>query len=333
MSALSVVIVSYGTSAQTQACLASLADERPRLGEAGIGLEVIVVDNGSHDDTVSAVRSRFPEVTIIEAGANLGFAKAVNVGADAGSGDWILLLNPDTRVLPGSLAALIDFARQHPEHALFGGRTLDDAGELEPSSCWGAPSLWSLTCFATGLSTLLHGNRIFDPESLGAWPRDTVRRIPIVTGCVLLTTRATWDRLHGMDETYFLYGEDADLSLRAESLGLSRVLVPAAVVVHSVGGSTVRTAGSNGRKMSMVLAGRTTLLRLRWSRPRAAVGRFLVLVGCALRASGEAALRRRGTWSDVWAARHDWGAGYPRARALLFSDAGDQVRATGEVPA
>ncbi|WP_219995803.1 hypothetical protein, partial [Schumannella sp. 10F1B-5-1] len=107
----------------------------------------------------------------------------------------ILLLNPDTLVRRGSIAALVAFADEHPEYRVYGGRTLRPDGGLDPSSCWGEPTAWSLICFATGLSTVFHRTRLFDPESLGRWQRDTVREVPVITGCLLLISRADWDLL------------------------------------------------------------------------------------------------------------------------------------------
>lgn len=306
---LSVVIVSFNTRVQTLECLESVLEHSPP------GTEVIVVDNGSTDGSAQAIKERFPDVVVDEAGENLGFARGVNRGVRASTGEFVLLLNPDTTVKHGSLDRLVDFARAHPEHGLYGGRTLRADGTLEPSSCWGAPSLWSLTCFALGLSTAFAKSRVFDPESLGRWQRDTVREVPIVTGCLLLMRRDRWDELGGMDETFFLYGEDADFSVRAARHGLRPVIVPDAVIVHEVGGSTA----SNGLKMCMVMAGKVTLLRRSWSPFRARIGRALLLTGVALRAALERLVgRRAGVWSVVWSRRGDWMPGYPDARTLLF---------------
>jgi GT2 family glycosyltransferase len=306
---LSIVVVSFNTREKTLACLASL---RPQLGSDA---EVVVVDNGSTDGSAAAIRAAQPGVTVIDAGVNLGFAAGVNRGVAASSGAMVLLLNPDTLVLPRSIDAVTGFARRHPEYGLYGGRTLRTDGTTDPSSCWGEASIWSLICFAVGLSTLLRGSRLFDPESLGRWARDTVREVPIVTGCLLLVARSDWDRLGGMDEAYFLYGEDADFSSRARRDGLRPVIVPDAVIVHEVGGSTE----SSGVKMCMVMAGKVTFLRRWWSDPAAAIGVRLLLAGVALRALLERLARRTTpSWSIVWARRADWRQGYPSAHPALF---------------
>ncbi|MCW2747880.1 MAG: glycosyltransferase [Nocardioidaceae bacterium] len=309
-STLAVVIVNYNTRERTLECIESVAAQRIP------GCEIVVVDNGSTDGSVEAFRTARPEIVVIDAADNLGFARGVNVGVAASTSAYVLLLNPDTTVLPGALEALLEFAIAQPAHGVYGGRTLRQDGSLDPSSCWGAPSLWSLFCFATGLSTAFKRSAVFDPESLGSWQRDTVREVPVVTGCLLLARRTDWDQIGGMDERFFLYGEDAEFSQRAIAKGFHPVIVPQATIVHDVGAST----GSSGFKMCMVMAGKTTFLRQQWRRPAATLGVFFLLAGTGLRTLLEAAARGRKTksWTIVWKRRADWLPGYPRAEATLF---------------
>ncbi|WP_019180970.1 glycosyltransferase family 2 protein [Microbacterium yannicii] len=296
-----VIIVNFNTRDETIAAVRSLRENTTAL------LDVVVVDNGSSDGSVDALRQAFPDIHVIAAGENLGFAAGVNLGAAHSAAPNIVLLNPDTEVLPGAIDALLAFARTHPLFGLYGGRTLRRDGSTDPSSCWGAMSLWSLMCFATGLSTVFKRSRLFDPESLGRWQRDTVREVPVITGCLLLTSRANWDRLGGMDERFFLYGEDADFSHRARRRGLYPVVVPSATIIHDVGGSTAST----GRKMCMVMAGKATVLHTSWARPARAVGIRLLELGALLRS-------RNPMWAEVWHRRRDWRSGYPTARPALF---------------
>lgn len=307
---VSVVIVNFNTRDQTSDCVESV------LRESGdLSVQVIVVDNGSRDDSVEALRGRFPGVVLVDAGENLGFARGVNRGAVRAEGEYLLLLNPDTVVLPGSLPAMLRFARIHQAYDMFGGRTLRPDGSVEPSSCWGAPSLWSLLMFATMMSTLFKRSRIFDPESLGDWDRGTVREVPIITGCLLLLRRTLFTELGGMDEDFFLYGEDAEFSLRARARGFHCVVVPEAVIIHEVGGSSDATGGGKG---CMVQAGKVTLLRKAWSPVKAALGIRLLLTGVALRAALERLTGRQGAWTVVWRRRADWFDGYPRAKETIF---------------
>jgi GT2 family glycosyltransferase len=310
---VTVLIVSYNTRERTLACVRSVLAHPPAPAT-----EIVVVDNDSADGSADALELEFPTVRVVRSGGNLGFATAVNLGARLSSADYLLLLNPDTIVLPGALAALLGFARAHPEHGLYGGRTFREDGELDPSSCWGAPTLWSLTCFALGLSTAFAGSPVFDPESLGRWQRDTVRQVPVVTGCLLLVSRVDFERIGGMDERFFLYGEDAEFSLRATRAGMRPVIVPEAAIVHAVGAST----GARGRKMTMVLAGKVTLLRSAWSPLRARLGVGLLGAGVLLRTGLETLTRRRDRmWTHAWQHRDEWLPGYPEARELIFGKA------------
>ncbi|MGB4779617.1 glycosyltransferase family 2 protein [Microbacterium sp.] len=307
---VAVIIVSFNTRDDTVACVDSVLAHREDLD-----VQVVVVDNGSVDGSPEALRRAHPEIDVIEAGENLGFARAVNLGVHHAHAEYVLLLNPDAVMLPESLPRMIAFARSHPQYRVFGGRTLREDRTLEPSSCWGAPTLWSLTMFATMLSTVFKHSPIFDPESLGRWPRDTVREVPIVTGCLMLVARTDFLALGGMDEEIFLYGEDAEFSARAAAHGMSLVVVPEATIIHTVGGSTA----SGGSKGSMVLAGKVTYLDKVWTPRRAAIGKFLLLTGVAARALLEKSLRRpHRPWSTVWQRRNDWRAGYPHAEAALF---------------
>ena len=296
-----VIVVNFNTRVETATAIRTLREntETP--------LEVVVVDNGSSDGSASALRQEFPDISVVDAGENLGFAAGVNLGVRRSTAEYVVLLNPDTEVLPGAVDDLVAFARTHPLFGVYGGRTLRPDGTTDPSSCWGAMSLWSLLCFATGLSTVFKRSRVFDPESLGHWQRDTVREVPIITGCLLLTTRTTWEQLGGMDERFFLYGEDADFSHRARARGLHPVVVPSATIVHAVGGST----SSSGRKMCMVMAGKATVLRTTWPAPARGLGIRFLEFGALLR-------RRNPTWEEAWRRRADWRDGYPRARSTIF---------------
>jgi len=305
---LSVLIVSYNTRDLLRDCLRSVYEETRDLR-----FEVLVVDNASTDGSADMVAAEFPEVQLLRSSENLGFARANNRAAEHASGAYVLLLNPDTRVHDGALQRLVAFARRHPEHGLYGGRTLAADGEVDPSSCWGQPSLWSLLCFAAGLSTIFKRSRWLDPESLGRWPRDSVREVGVVTGCLCLAPRAVWDELGGFDDRYFMYGEDTDLSLRARRAGYRPVVTPDATVTHLVGASSARRA----EKKVLVFRGIATLLRQRWSPLRRVPGLGLLAGGVALRALGSrlgarpADGKEAGFWSEVWSRRGVWWPGYP----------------------
>lgn len=229
---VSIIIVSYNTCELTLACLRSLYHET-----RDITFEVIVVDNASSDGSADAIAAEFPQARLMLPGENLGFARANNLAAEQAGGEYLLLLNPDTVVLDGALQTLHAFARQHPEAAIFGGRTLYADGSLNPTSCWGRPTPWSTFCRAIGLSAIFKGNRLFDPETLGGWARDTVRQVDIVTGCLFLIRKELWEQLGGFAPEFFMYGEEADLCLRAQRLGSKCLICPQATIIHYDGAS------------------------------------------------------------------------------------------------
>jgi hypothetical protein len=303
---VSILLVTYRCRDEAEACLHSIYDTT-----SGLDVEVVVLDNASADGTVEMVASTFPDARLIASRENLGFALGVNRAAEEATGEFVLLLNPDTEVHPGAVESLVAFARTNPEHGLYGGRTLDPDGTVNPGSCWGAPSLWSLFCFAALLSTAFKRNRLFDPESLGGWKRDSVREVDIVTGCLLLAPRALWQELQGFDTRFFMYGEDADLSFRARALGYRPAITPDAVVTHEIGVSSA----TREDKLILLFRGKATLLRKHWRGPRLPAGLFLLKAGVGVRALlavlGRRNDGRAGAWPEVWRERRDWLPGYP----------------------
>lgn len=299
---LSVIIVSYNTRDLLRGCVESVYRETPDLA-----LEVIVIDNASADGSAEMIADAFAAVHLIRSPENVGFGRACNLAVAESHAPWIVLLNPDTEVHDHALERLLAFSRSHPEAGLCGGRTLRPDGTVDPGSCWGDITLWSLVCFATGASTVLRHSTLFDPESLGRWPRDTVRTVDIVTGCLLMLPRTLWDQLAGFDERFFMYAEDADLALRTRALGYHPTITPDATITHVLAASS----GSGAYSRVMVLTGKTTLFAKHWSPARARAGTALLEAGVALRAAGAGALRRTSSpWPEVWARRSEWRRGW-----------------------
>lgn len=304
---VAVLIVSYNTEDLLRESLRSVYEQR-----GGLRQQVIVVDNGSVDGSVDMIRAEFPEVELIDAKQNLGFARGVNLAATRANADFLLLLNPDTVVLDRALERLVDFARSHPGHGLYGGRALRRDGSLELSSCWALPTVWSITCFALGLSTAFRHSRWFDPEAMADWRRDTVREVGIITGCLLLAPRDAWRKLGEFDERYFMYGEDADLAFRAREAGYRPIICPEACIIHDVGKASTTRAG----KLLLLFKGKATLVRDHFDGWRKPLVILELLMGVGLRAllahikpgtSGSEA----DPWRTVWRERRDWIRGYP----------------------
>lgn len=229
---VSIIVVNYNTREITLACLDSVYRET-----RDVGFEIILVDNGSEDGSVPAIRERFPQVSLIDAGRNLGFARANNLAAQQARGRYLCLLNSDTVVLDNAIGELVRFADRHPQAGAIGGRTFFPDMSLNPNSCWAAPTLWSTFCQAVGLASLLPSSRIFNTEAMGGWDRSTTRRVEIVSGCFMLMAVGLWAQLGGFDTSFFMYGEDAELCIRVRQLGYSCLICPTARIVHYGGAS------------------------------------------------------------------------------------------------
>lgn len=250
---ISIVVVSYNTREMTLACLRSIGEQTPCTP-----YELIVVDNGSSDGSADAIAAEFPDLQLIRLAENIGFARANNLAASRARGERLLLLNPDTVVIDHAIDHLVAFADSRPSAEIWGGRTLFGDRSLNPTSCWAQMTVWSLFCRAIGLTALFPRSELFNPEAYGDWQRDSIREVGIVTGCLLLIEKRLWDELEGFQSHYFMYGEEADLCLRARAEGASPVLTPDATIIHH------GSASDTGDKAVSVAAARMTLIREHW---------------------------------------------------------------------
>jgi N-acetylglucosaminyl-diphospho-decaprenol L-rhamnosyltransferase len=300
---ISVVVVSYRTRELTLRTLDKLLRT-----PTPVPYEMIVVDNASLDGSASAVEDTFPSVTVVRLATNVGFGRAVNAGAKLATGRWLMLINPDAEPVGDLIGEFVSFAEARPAALVYTGRTLRADGTDDGRSCFGLPSLWGYVCFATGLSTLLRRSRWFNPEELPTLDRSLPAEVPAASGCLLMMDRALFERLKGFSPDYFMYSEDVDLCFRAAACGARPTLVPAARAVHAGGASSI-----GAEKAVMIFQGKCTYMRLRWSPPRAAIGRALLLLGIAVRAAGARLTGRVPFWREVWAQRRVWLAGWPSA--------------------
>lgn len=301
---VSIIVVSYNTRQMTLECLRSVFDQTLRTT-----FEIIVIDNESEDGSADAIEAEFAgRLRLIRSGANLGFAKANNVAAAHATGDYLLLLNPDTLVLDAAIDRLVEFACTRPEAMIWGGRTIYADGSLNPASCWGRQTLWSVFCAASGLSSLFRHSTLFNPEGIGGWARDSIRQVDIVSGCFFLIRRELWNRLNGFDPAFFMYGEEADLCLRASALGARPLITHEAVIIH-YGGASERVRVD---KMVRLLQAKVRLIRRHWSAWTREFGVCMLSLwpmsrAIAWRLRGIVAAREPAhTWSEVCRRRTEW---------------------------
>lgn len=232
---ISVIVVSYNTRDLTIKALETLR-QQTRCSH-----ETIVLDNASTDGSAEAIETAFPDLQLIKSETNLGFAAGNNRAAEIARGKYILLLNPDTEVLDHAIDRLLEFAEDNPDCGIWGGRTLFGDLALNPESCWMRQTIWSLFCQAVGLSSMFRRSNLLNPEAIGGWNREGERDVDIVSGCFLLIRTDLWRELGGFASKYFMYGEEADMCLRAHALGAAPRTTSHATIIHHGGKSeTIR---------------------------------------------------------------------------------------------
>lgn len=239
MNDLAIIIVSFNTKAEVEACLASLHANPPATPH-----EIVLVDNASSDGTVQAVRAACPRVRVIENAANVGFAAANNVGIRAVAHEFVVLLNSDTRVPAGALDTLVGHLREDATLAAAGPRLVDLDGRTEVSF---GPMMGPFNELRQKTTVRLHAAGI--PPCAGLIEARTrrPRRVDWVSGACLLVRRADAVAAGLLDERYFLYAEDVDFCAALRGLGKSILFTPDAEVVHVRGASRRTRAEASER--------------------------------------------------------------------------------------
>lgn len=220
---ISILLVNYNGRAHLEECLGSLEAQTFR------DFEIVLVDNGSVDGSLDFVRSRFPAVRLVDAGANLGFAGGNNLGLSHCRGEWIFFLNNDTRVEPDALANLARAIAVHPSHRVFAAFMLN---YRDPSLVDNAGEVIYANGIMSGFARM--------PAALFDTPREAVG----VCGGAAVFARAVLDEIGGFDDDFFLLFEDVDLSQRARHNG-ERILFLPDVRIHHKGSATI--GGALGR--------------------------------------------------------------------------------------
>jgi GT2 family glycosyltransferase len=228
---LSIIIVNYNTKDFLRQCLEGLEQESRRVKE----LEIIVVDNGSTDGSPGMVEKEFPWVRLIENKVNLGFAAANNLGIKNSSGRYVLLLNPDTIVPPGTLRTMVDFMDKHPEVGAATCRIELPDGSLDQACHRGFPTPWNALAYFTSLAKIFPKSKLFASYSLTYLPLDKIHEIDSGCGAFLIIRREPGDQIGWLDEDYFWYGEDLDFCYRLKQKGWKIMFVPTTKIIHYKG--------------------------------------------------------------------------------------------------
>ena len=227
---LSVCLVSLNCERVIEACL----DSFPTCS-VGLNIEIIIVDNGSRDRTVSIIQNRYPWVRLICNRDNVGFVKGTNQGLALSSGRTVLWLNCDTVLPASSLTRLVEFLDQRPVVGIVGPKVLNIDGSFQPQCKRGMPTPLASIAYFTGLDKFWKRHRELGQYLLRYLPEDESARVDAVSGCCLMAKRGVMDQIGMLDANIFAYGEDLDWCVRATKAGWQVWYAPVASIIHLKG--------------------------------------------------------------------------------------------------
>ncbi len=230
---LSIVIVNYNVKYFLEQCLHSVQKASQKLN-----VEVFVVDNNSVDSSCTMIREKFPGIHLIENKQNLGFSKANNQAIKKSKGKYVLLLNPDTVIEEDTLDKCFRFMEDHPEAGILGVKMIDGKGRFLPESKRALPRPMVAFYKIFGLSRLFPRSRIFGRYHLGFLDKDQVNEVDVLPGAFMLLRQSALKVTGLLDEEFFMYGEDIDLSYRMIKAGFKNVYFPETTIIHYKGEST-----------------------------------------------------------------------------------------------
>jgi GT2 family glycosyltransferase len=231
---VSIVVVNYNVKYFLEQCLLSV-----QKAVNGMDAEVFVVDNHSEDGSVEYLSPKFPDVVFIANDRNPGFAIANNQAIKQCKGEYVLLLNPDTIIGEESIRTLCFFMDEHPEAGGVGVKMIDGHGVFLPESKRSFPSPWVSFCKLFGLGRLSPKSKVFARYSLLYLSPDKQHKVDVLAGAFMLLRHEALDKTGLLDESFFMYGEDIDLSYRLTLEGYTNYYVPERIL-HYKGESTKR---------------------------------------------------------------------------------------------
>ncbi len=230
---LSVIIVNYNVSGYLQECLKSVINATKTIDS-----EVFVVDNNSSDDSCKMVSREFPGIILIRNATNQGYAKANNRAIRLSRGKYVLLLNPDTIVMNDTFIKCIDFMELHKDTGATGIKMTDEDGAYLPESKRSLPTLSSAFFKAFGISSLFPRSILFNRYYLPSSGEDETIITEVIAGAFMFIRKEALDKTGLLDEDFFMYGEDIDMSYRIIKAGYNNYYYPEAVITHFKGCST-----------------------------------------------------------------------------------------------
>ncbi len=230
---LSIIIVNYNVKHFLEQCLHSVLK-----ASKNITAEIFVVDNNSVDGSAQLIHEKFPNIHFIENKKNVGFSKANNQAIKLSKGKYVLLLNPDTVVEEDTFEKVISFMNETPDAGGLGVKMIDGKGTFLPESKRGLPTPWVAFYKIFGLSTLFRKSKKFGKYHLSYLHDNEIHEIDVLAGAFMLMRKSVLDKVGLLDETFFMYGEDIDLSYRIQLGGFKNYYFPETTIIHYKGEST-----------------------------------------------------------------------------------------------
>jgi len=232
---LSVIILNYNVRYFLEQCVASVQEAL-----INIDSEIIVVDNHSSDTSCEMIKSRFPNVKLIENNSNLGFPKGNNIGVAQANGDYVCILNPDTVVAEDTFKKILAFAEKQENIGIVGCKLIDGSGNFLPESKRGIPTPFVALTKIFGLYKLFPKWELFNRYYAQHLTENKTGEVEILVGAFMLMKRDLYNEIGGFDENCFMYSDDIDLSYMALKSGKSNYYFHETSVVHYKGESTVK---------------------------------------------------------------------------------------------
>ena len=229
---LSIILVNYKVKLYLEQCLLSV-----RQAIVGIDAEVIVVDNASQDDSIAYLQPKFPEVLFIQNKENTGFSCANNLAIKQSKGEYVLLLNPDTVLGEQVLHHVLQFMKTNPDAGAVGVKMIDRKGKFLPESKRGLPTPWNSFCKMFGLASMFPKLKSFGKYRLLYLDKNLIHEVAVLSGAFMFIRSKVLAEVGLLDETFFMYGEDIDLSYRILQGGYKNYYLPE-TIIHYKGEST-----------------------------------------------------------------------------------------------
>jgi GT2 family glycosyltransferase len=232
---LSVIILNYNVRYFLELCVLSVESALENIDS-----EIIVIDNSSSDDSCEMMKTRFPNVKLIQNSQNVGFPKGNNIGMDQARGKYICILNPDTVVAEDTFEKVLAFAKKQSDLGIVGVKLIDGTGNFLPESKRGIPTPWVAFTKITGLYKLFPKSNSCNKYYAQHLAENQTGKVDILVGAFMLLKRELYDEVGGFDEDCFMYSDDIDLSYRVLQEGKSNYYYHETTVIHYKGESTIK---------------------------------------------------------------------------------------------